>query len=42
MTYKGYNVKQWQTERKEQPLPIGDKDRTNLNTKMQPDKDTYI
>ena len=42
VTYKAYKVKQWQTERKEQPHPIGDKDRTNLNTKMQPDKDTYI
>ena len=37
--YKGYKVKQWQTERKKQLHLIGDKDRTNLNTKMQPDKD---
>ena len=42
MTYKGYKVKQWQTERKEQLHLIIDKDRTNLNTKMQSDKDTYI
>ena len=27
MTYKGYKVKQWQTERMEQPHPIRDKDR---------------
>ena len=41
-TYKGYKVKQWQTERKEQLHLIRDMDRTNLNTKMQPDKDIYI
>ena len=41
-TYKGYKVKQWQTERKEQPHPIGDKDRNNLNPRMQLDKDIYI
>ena len=40
--YRGYKARQWQTERKEQLYPIGDKDRTNLNTKMQPDKHTYI
>ena len=38
VVYKCYKVKQWQTERKEQPHPIGDKDRTNLNTKMQPEQ----
>ena len=42
VTYKGYKVKQWQTERKEQLHPIRDQDRTSLNTKMQPDKHTYI
>ena len=35
-THRGYKVRQWQTDRKEQLHPIGDKDRTNLNTKMQP------
>ena len=42
MTHRGYKVRQWETERKEQLHPIRDKDRTSLNTKMQPDKDTYI
>ena len=42
MTYKGYKVKQWQTERKEQLHPIRDKDRNNLNYKMQSDKDIHI
>ena len=41
-TYRSYKARQWQTERKEQLHPIRDKDRTSLNTKMQPDKDTYI
>ena len=42
VTHRGYKVRQWQTERKEQLHPSGDKGRTSLNTKMQPDKDTYI
>ena len=42
VTYKGHKVKQWQTERKEQPHLIGDKDRNNLNPKMQLDKDIHI
>ena len=41
-TYKGYKVKQWQTERKEQLCPIGDKDRNNFKPKMQLDKDIHI
>ena len=41
-THRGYKERQWQTERKEQPHPIRDKDRTSLNTKTQPDKDTHI
>ena len=41
-TYKGFKVRQWQTERKEQLHPIRDKDRNNLKPKMQSDKDIYI
>ena len=33
-THRGYKVRQWQTERKEQLHPIGDKDRTSLNTEF--------
>ena len=42
VTYKGYKVKQWQTDKKEQLHPIEDKDRNNLNPKMQLDEDIYI
>ena len=35
-------VEYWQTERKEQPCPIKDKGKSNLNPRMQSDKGTYI
>ena len=42
MIYKWYKAKQWQTERKEQPHPIGDRGSNNPNPKMQSDTGTYI
>ena len=41
-TYRGYKAGLWQTERKEQLHPIRDKDRTNHNTKMQPDRHIHL
>ena len=45
VTYRGYKIyktKRWQIGKKEQLHPIGDKDKNNLNIKMQWDDDTYI
>ena len=42
MTHRGYKVRQQQTKRKEQSHPIGDKDRTSLNTKMQLDRHLHL
>ena len=35
-------AKLWQTKRKEQPCPIEDNGKSNLNPRMQSDKGTYI
>ena len=37
-----YKVEKWQTERNEQPSPIGDKGKNNLISRIQLDKGTYI